>query len=227
MAAPRIAVVDYCKGNLKSVERGLQAVGGNAFITEDPAQIATAQAVVLPGVGAFADAAASMQASGQMPVIRDAIARGVPFLGICLGLHLLFEEGTEGAPDEDDEVSTHNACGLAVLPGVVDRLPNSDAAGAHYKVPHVGWNSIETVEGADTPLLEGIEAGAYFYFTHSYIAPDNPCTQATTTHSVTFPSVVDYRHTAFGVQFHPEKSSDAGLALMRNFLRVVDRAGQR
>jgi glutamine amidotransferase len=225
MVAGRIAVVDYCKGNLKSVERGLRAVGGDAFITEDPARIAGASAIVLPGVGAFADAAASMEATGQMPVIRDAIDRGVPFLGICLGLHLLFEEGTEGAPEEDDEASTHNARGLAVLPGVVAHMPRVDAMGTRYKVPHVGWNSIELIGDAQSPLLEGIATGEYFYFTHSYIAPACPCAVATTTHSVTFPSAVDFRHTAFGVQFHPEKSSDAGLAVMKNFLRVVERAG--
>ena len=220
-AAPRIAVVDYCKGNLKSVERGLRAVGGDAHITDDPAQIASAGAIVLPGVGAFADASAQMIASGQMPVIRDAIAQGVPFLGICLGLHLLFEEGVEGAPQEDDEESSHNATGLAVLPGVVGRMPRTDAQGASYKVPHVGWNSIELTPECDTPLLAGIESGEYFYFTHSYIAPECPCTQATTAHSVTFPSAVDFRHTAFGVQFHPEKSSDAGLHVLKNFLTVA------
>lgn len=220
----RIAVVDYRKGNLKSVERGLIAAGGNAFITDDPAAIATADAIVLPGVGAFADASATMVELGQMDVIRNRIAAGVPFLGICLGMHLMFEEGTEGAPEEDDELSTHNAQGLAVLPGVVAKMAQVDEAGTLYKIPHVGWNTIEPMtdrNGFACPLLAGIKPGEYFYFTHSFIAPCGPFAVAQTTHSVTFPSAVQYGDVAFGVQFHPEKSSDAGAALLRNFVTIV------
>lgn len=211
-----IAVVDYCKGNLKSVERGLVAVGGEACITDDPAVIAAADAVVLPGVGAFGEAAYTMQQTGQMEVIRAAIERGVPFLGICLGEHLMFAEGTEGAEGEE------LARGLGVIPGVVDRMPATDAQGAAYKVPHVGWNSIEFDANTDCPLLEGIEPGEYFYFTHSFIAPQSAATVATTTHSVEFPSVVRCGKVAYGVQFHPEKSSDAGAKLLANFLRIVE-----
>lgn len=220
--APRIAVVDYCKGNLMSVERGLKHVGADAFVTADPAEIARADAIVLPGVGAFADAAATMQALGQAAAIRERIAAGVPFLGICLGLHLMFDEGTEGTDFEDDEAD--NARGLAVLPGVAAAMPRVDAEGTAFKVPHVGWNSIEHDGSPATPLLEGIPSGEYFYFTHSFIAPDTPCTVATTAHSVVFPSVVSYRDTAFGVQFHPEKSSDAGAALLANFVAIARRA---
>ena len=270
--APRIAIVDYRKGNLKSVERGIDAAGGDAFVACDPAAIAAADAIVLPGVGAFADAAATMQALGQTGVVRERIAAGVPFLGICLGMHLLFEEGVEGAPDEDDEASTHNARGLAVLPGVVGAMPKADAEGRAYKVPHVGWNSvvppacqpaelldaaaspgtrsrgdaggsrtevrfasaIPTISGtgetlADlggpvsfaSPLFEGVEPGEYFYFTHGFIAPSGPFVIGETTHSVTFPSAVRYGDAAFGVQFHPEKSSDAGARLLRNFVSIV------
>ena len=127
-----IVVVDYRKGNLKSVERGLASAGGDVRVSDDPALIAQADAIVLPGVGAFADAATTMQALGQTDVVRGRIAAGVPFLGICLGMHLMFEEGVEGAPDEDDEESTHNARGLAVLPGVVTKMPRVDAAGRAY-----------------------------------------------------------------------------------------------
>lgn len=276
--ACRIAVVDYRKGNLKSVERGLVAAGGDAFVTDDAAAIARADAVVLPGVGAFADASATMRELGQMEAVRNRIVAGAPFLGICLGMHLLFEEGTEGAPQEDDETSTHNAPGLAVLPGVVAAMPRTDAEGRPYKVPHVGWNTVtppaypagrsesgvlpasvgsrETVDlhqassaragqpcglsaraglperlevdglpaaqvGFTCPLFAGIPAGEYFYFTHSYIAPTGPFVVAETAHSVTFPCAVQYRDTAFGVQFHPEKSSDAGAAVLRNFVSIV------
>ena len=132
-----IAVVDYQKGNLKSVERGLIAAGGEAFITADASEIAKADAIVLPGVGAFADAAATMCELGQMEAIRDRVRAGVPFLGICLGEHLMFEHGVEGAPEGNP------ACGLGLLPGTVVAMPRCDAQGKAFKVPHVGWNTIE------------------------------------------------------------------------------------
>ncbi|MDY3981839.1 imidazole glycerol phosphate synthase subunit HisH [Paraeggerthella sp. LCP19S3_G8] len=215
-----IAVVDYHKGNLKSVARGLAAAGGDAVVTDDASVIARADAVVLPGVGAFADASASMRALGQADVVRARIAAGVPFLGICLGQHLMFEEGVEGASEADDEASSNNAPGLAVLPGVVAKMPSVDASGRLHKVPHVGWNTVEVTDPA-CPLLKGVSSGTYFYFTHSYVAPSGPFVAAETTHSVPFPSVVQYGQAAFGVQFHPEKSSDAGAALLRNFVDIV------
>ena len=223
-----IAVVDYHKGNLKSVERGLAAAGGDVLVTDDAAAIARADAVVLPGVGAFADAAATMEALGQAGVVRERIAAGLPFLGICLGMHLMFEEGVEGAPDEDDESSTHNARGLAVLPGVVGAMPKQDEQGLSYKVPNVGWNTVRfpgerqggEVDGS-SPLFDGIPSGTYFYFTHGFIAPSGPFVSGETAHSVTFPSAVQYGDVAFGVQFHPEKSSDAGARLLRNFVSIV------
>lgn len=211
-----IAVVDYCKGNLKSVERGLAAAGGDALITDDPAIIARADAIVLPGVGAFTDAADTMAKTGQREAIRAAIDAGKPFLGICLGEHLLFEQGVEGASDAKDLPQ-----GLGVLPGTVVRMPSENAMNEPFKVPHVGWNSIEFSADTACPLLEGIDPGEYFYFTHSFIAPETPFTVATTTHSTTFPCVVQ-KSTAFGVQFHPEKSSDAGAKLLKNFLRIVE-----
>lgn len=217
-----IAVVDYHKGNLMSVERGIEAAGGEALITDDADVIARAEGIVLPGVGAFADASATMIELGQLDAIRARIAEGAPFLGICLGMHLLFEEGTEGAPEEDDEESSHNARGLAVLPGVVCRMPRVDAEGNAYKIPHVGWNTVALSE--DCPLFDGIPSGEYFYFTHSYIAPTGPFVVGGTAHSVAFPSAVQYGERCFGVQFHPEKSSDAGAAVLRNFVRIVEGA---
>lgn len=217
-----IAVVDYHKGNLMSVERGIEAAGGEALITDDADVIARADGIVLPGVGAFADASATMIELGQLDAIRARIAEGAPFLGICLGMHLLFEEGTEGAPEEDDEESSHNARGLAVLPGVVCRMPRVDAEGNAYKIPHVGWNTVAFAE--DCPLFDGIPSGEYFYFTHSYIAPTGPFVVGETAHSVVFPSAVQYGERCFGVQFHPEKSSDAGAAVLRNFVRIVEGA---
>ena len=208
-----IAVVDYRMGNLKSVERGLRAVGADARITADPREIAAADVVVLPGVGAFGDAMRSMNSLGQSDAIRAAVADGKPFLGICLGMHLLFSDGVEGAA----EGSTVK--GLGLVEGTVERMPNHDAEGKLYKIPHVGWNSIEDLR---TPLFEGISEGEHFYFTHSYMAPESPCTIATTEHSLRFPSAIAVSDRVFGVQFHPEKSSDAGAAVLANFVRIVD-----
>ena len=208
-----IAVIDYHKGNLKSVERGLIGVGADAQITDDPQVIRNARAIVLPGVGAYADAANAMRELGQMDLLRICIAEGVPFLGICLGQQLLFaggEEHAEGKPTP----------GLGVIPGIVGAMPRTDADGNEYKIPHVGWNSIE-IQKEGSPLLEGIESGEHFYFTHSFAAPESFATIATTTHSVEFPSVVQWRQSCFGVQFHPEKSSDAGARVLRNFVEFA------
>ena len=209
-----IAVVDYHKGNLKSVERGLIGVGADARITDDVQVIRRARAIVLPGVGAFSDAANAMRELGQMDTLRERIAQGVPFLGICLGLHLLFAAGEEHAQGRPTP-------GLGVFPGIVGALPKADAEGNAYKIPHVGWNSIE-VQLRGCPLLKGIDDGEYFYFTHSYAAPDTGTTIATTTHSITFPSVVQWRQSCFGVQFHPEKSSDAGAHVLKNFVDFAE-----
>lgn len=206
------AVVDYRMGNLKSVERGLRGVGADACITSDPREIASADAVVLPGVGAFGDAMRSMNDLGESEAILSAIADGKPFLGICLGMHLLFSDGVEGA----EPGGTVN--GLGIIEGTAVRMPNHDAEGRLYKIPHVGWNSIE---GLSTPLFEGIPEGEHFYFTHSYMAPDGPCTIATTEHSLRFPSAVAVGDRVFGVQFHPEKSSDAGAQVLANFVKLV------
>ncbi len=256
-----IAVVDYQKGNLKSVERGLIAAGGEAFITADASEIAKADAIVLPGVGAFADAAATMCELGQIEAIRDRVRAGVPFLGICLGEHLMFEHGVEGAPEGNP------ACGLGLLPGTVVAMPRCDAQGKAFKVPHVGWNTIEipacggsaavppcgegggnavlkqsslrcgTARGTSPdsapqpgsdlafacPLFDGIAPGEYFYFTHSYIAPTGSHTIAETAHSTRFTSAVQFGERAFGVQFHPEKSSDAGARVLANFVAIAAR----
>ena len=210
-----IAVVDYHKGNLKSVERGLIGVGADARITDDLDEIASAEVIVLPGVGAFTDAAESMRALGQMELMCDRVRAGVPFLGICLGLHLMYDAGVEHAVGDPTP-------GMGLIPGVVGALPKVDQAGTAYKIPHVGWNNVEYVPGFEAcPLFEGIPDGEFFYFTHSYAAPESDATIATTTHSITFPCVAQVAERAFGVQFHPEKSSDAGAKMLANFVKLA------
>ena len=182
------ALVDYRKGNIKSVERALAACGADVVVTSDAACVRAASAVVLPGVGAFADAMGTLRELGLAGAIKDAVGAGVPFLGICLGQHLMFEGGMEHAE------GGRPTPGLGLVPGVVDAMPKEVA-----------------------PLFDGIGQGEHFYFTHSFVAPDGAYTVGKTTHSVTFPSVVR-RGSAFGVQFHPEKSSDAGARLIGNFV---------
>lgn len=211
----RIVVVDYHKGNISSVVRGLAEAGGEAVASDDPAQIRAAAGVVLPGVGSFGDAMGYLRESGEADAILDAIGRGVPFLGICLGLQLLFERG-----NETDDGSW--AEGLGVLPGSVTRLES-----ARLKVPHVGWDQLHlTPVGRRCPVLAGVPEGANAYFTHSFALADDVPDEvvAARTHYVrSFGSAV-WRDAVFGVQFHPEKSSAVGLAMLRGFVGVVEGA---
>lgn len=220
-----IALVDYKKGNIKSVERALVACGANVEVTSDPDAVRAANAVVLPGVGAFTDAMGTLEELGLADAMRDAVAEGKPFLGICLGQHLMFDGGTEHA------VVDEPTRGLGIIPGIVEAMPKV-VDGETYKVPHVGWNSVKfdgaCANGSEQegipggPLFAGIDQGEHFYFTHSYIAPASDFTIAETTHSVTFPSAVQ-KGLAFGVQFHPEKSSSAGAKMLENFVDIVRR----
>lgn len=224
MAAP-IVVVDYHKGNLLSVARGLSEVGGEAEVTDDPARIAEAAGVVLPGVGAFEDAMAYLRQSGQDEAILSAIGRGVPFLGICLGLQLLFERGDErcdGALHGSDDPERWVA-GLGVLPGSVSRLRG------RLKVPHVGWDQVHmTPAGAADPLLTGFAEGANMYFTHSYAVADDADAAdvlARTHYTRSFPCIVRHGN-VWGCQFHPEKSSALGQRILKNFVNIVEEAGR-
>lgn len=223
---PTVVVIDYLKGNLKSVEQGLAKAGAKSVVTSDAERIARASALVLPGVGAFGDAALTMETLGQFDAIHEALSRGASFLGICLGLHLMFETGDEWA--SDDETATEPPRGLGLIAGCCPKLPQKDAIGQPFKIPHVGWNTIvPVVDGAaeasedfsHCALLENVAPNTYFYFTHSYRAPDNDATVAYSVHSERFPSVVALEDRIFGVQFHPEKSSDAGGLVLQNFVR--------
>ena len=216
-----VAVVDYHKGNLLSVERALSAAGTTVIVTDDAAQIARAAAVVVPGVGAFDDAMTFMRASGQDDAIREVASSGRAVLGICLGMQLLFERGNEhAAPPAPGSVPAW-VPGLSILPGEVSRLE-----GHGVKVPHVGWNSVGlTHVGERCPLFAGIPDETYFYHTHSYAChpSDEGQVAATTEHGVRFASAVWNGGLVFGTQFHPEKSSAAGQRLVSNFVSVAMR----
>jgi glutamine amidotransferase len=203
-----IAIVDYRMGNLRSVEKGFQAAGVNdVVVTADPAVVAAAAGVVLPGVGAFRDAAANLEASGCRDAILAHIGSAKPFLGICLGLQLLVDTGLE-----DGEWR-----GLGVIGGTCERLP------AGVKVPHIGWNTVEYAR--ESRLFAGVPDGSTFYFVHSYhvVPEDSSCIIGTTEYGARFVSAVE-KASVFAVQFHPEKSSELGLRVLRNFGTIVEEA---
>ncbi len=204
-----IALIDYKAGNLTSVRKALAAVGAGIFTPESPADLERATATIVPGVGHFNATAALDEAWHR--VLRARVEAGMPLLGICLGLQFLFEGSTE-APEVP---------GLGLLPGRCVLLePGADDASAFpCKVPHVGWNALERNE-RPSALLDGVPSGAQAYFTHSYVAPDSEATVAWTTHGVRFPSVVE-RGRVFGAQFHPEKSGEVGLRMLRNFVAIA------
>ena len=205
-----IVVVDYGMGNLRSVANALESLGAEVRVSSDPKDIARAQKLILPGVGAFDAAMRELTARGLIEPIRAAIAKPVPYLGICLGLQLLFEDSEEG-----------HARGLGVLPGRVRRFPVNG-----LKVPHMGWNQIQRQATRDKgqepcPLLQGIPEGSFVYFVHSYCAePDNPALIALTTeYGRPFASMV-WKDRLFATQFHPEKSQAIGLTLLENFIKL-------
>ncbi|MCA1648759.1 MAG: imidazole glycerol phosphate synthase subunit HisH [Acidobacteria bacterium] len=197
----RIALIDYGAGNLTSVRKGFVAAGADLFTPDSPSALAGMSAIVVPGVGHFA--ATSSLSDGWREAIAVAVRQGTPLLGICLGLQWLFE-GSEEAPDVP---------GLGAIPGRCFRLPPP------LKVPHVGWNALEPTPRPPSALLEGVHPGTHMYFTHSYAAPVTDACAAWTSHGVRFASVVDAGN-VFGVQFHPEKSSDSGIRILENFVRI-------
>jgi glutamine amidotransferase len=206
-----IALVDYGAGNLTSVRKALTALGADFRTPERPEECVRAAALIVPGVGHFGSTAALDQE--WRAAIGAAVGRGVPLFGICVGMQWLFE-GSDEAPDVP---------GLGVIPGRIARLHGN--AEQRLKVPHVGWNALDfrssTVgAGVESRLLRGLASGSQVYFTHSYAAPVTSECVAATTHANTFASVVE-RDNVFGVQFHPEKSGDAGLRILRNFLEAA------
>jgi len=199
-----IAIVDYGRGNLGSVEKAFGRVGMEAVVTQDPKVVADAEAVVLPGDGAFHDAMGNLQTLGLIAPLRACFESERPFLGICLGYQLLFTESEEFGQGK----------GLDVIGGAVRRFP------AGLKVPHMGWNQVE--HRGDLRLFEGIPSGANFYFVHSYYpeTTDASLRVATCTYGITFPAAIG-RGPLFATQFHPEKSQRWGIRLLENFAALV------
>lgn len=200
-----IAIIDYDAGNIKSVEKALLKLGQEIKVTDDAQEILSADKVILPGVGAFGDAMKNLKSRGLDEVIHQVVDKGTPFLGICLGLQLLFERSDE-APGVE---------GLGILPGEILRIPAAEG----LKIPHMGWNSLHLEH--DGRLFRGIDEQAYVYFVHSYYlkAKEEKIVKASTEYGVHIHASVE-KGNVFACQFHPEKSSDVGLKILKNFVEL-------
>lgn len=200
-----IAIIDYDAGNIKSVEKAITSLGEKVILTRSPEEILAAEKVILPGVGAFGDAMEKLHNYGLVEVIQEVTRKNTPFLGICLGLQLLFERSEESVGVD----------GLGILKGEIVRIPDKP----DLKIPHIGWNSLKFPK--EGRLFKGIKEDAYVYFVHSYYlkAEDESIVTATTDYSTLIHASVEQGN-VFACQFHPEKSSEVGLTILKNFLAV-------
>lgn len=200
-----VAIIDYDAGNIKSVEKAIQYLGEDVVITRNPDEILNASSVILPGVGSFGDAMEKLDKYNLIPVIHKVVERQIPFLGICLGLQLLFEKSDESPGVE----------GLGILKGEIKRIPDK----GELKIPHIGWNSLKYPNAGR--LYKGIAEEAYVYFVHSYYleAKEENIVAATTEYGTKIHASVE-KGNVFACQFHPEKSSSVGLKILENFLKI-------
>ncbi len=206
-----ITIIDYGMGNLRSAQKALEKVGCEAVITENPKDLKNASASILPGVGAFRDCYEGLKQKGFIEPIQEFVQSGKPLLGICIGLQLLFEYGEEGGGSE----------GLGIFKGKVIRFPSPEKTG--LKVPHMGWNLVQPVPNKENPLLPAGQTG-YAYFVHSYYPQptDEDIILATCNYGISFPCMVG-KGNVWGVQFHPEKSQQFGLQILKNFGEFIKR----
>ncbi|MDX1978416.1 MAG: imidazole glycerol phosphate synthase subunit HisH [Pseudanabaenaceae cyanobacterium bins.68] len=204
---PTVAIIDYDSGNLHSAAKGLETAGARVLISRDPQQILRADGVVLPGVGAFDQAIAQLRQYDLEPVINQAIAQQQPFLGICVGMQLLFDSSAEG-----------NLPGLGIIPGKVVKIQPEP----HLTIPHMGWNQLQVAQ-PDCSLWQQLDPNPWFYFVHSYfgLPQDSSWIAASTTHGTQTLTAAIARANLFAVQFHPEKSSRSGLQMLRNFIKLL------
>ncbi len=212
---PEVAVVDYGMGNLLSVRRGLEHCGATVTVTSDPDIILSASRVVLPGVGAFADGMAELRSQGLDAIVREVVVQGSFLLGICLGMQMLLDESQEFGTTE----------GLGLIPGQVVPIPATTIHGHSQKIPHIGWNSLVLSNGLknwESSLLQGVNPGEAAYFVHSFMAsPTNPshCIADCCYGGINVPAVIRAGN-VYGCQFHPEKSGEVGLKVLRRFLSL-------
>ena len=200
-----IAIIDYDAGNIKSVEKALQYLGQETVVSRDPQVLLKADKVILPGVGSFGDAMENLKKYGLVPVIHEIVEKGTPFLGICLGLQLLFESSEE----------TPGVEGLGLLPGKIVRIPDKEG----FKIPHMGWNSITV--NKNSRILKNIGSEPYVYFVHSYYvnAEDESIISAYTEYGQKLDIAVE-KDNVFATQFHPEKSGETGMTILKNFIAL-------
>jgi len=204
----KIVIIDYGMGNLRNVQRGFERIGLEAKLTRNKKEIQRASAIVLPGVGAFKDCMINLEKYGMVESLLRSIEKGKPYLGICLGLQILFSES--------EEFGSHK--GLDLIKGRVVRFkPDPE-----HKVPHMGWNTVEIER--EVPMLQGIESGDFFYFVHSYyvIPEEEQWISSFTTYGLPFVSSI-WKENIFATQFHPEKSQQKGLRILQNFVRLISR----
>ncbi len=201
-----IAIIDYGAGNIRSVYKALKFIGAECKITSDKDEILNADAAILPGQGAFGDCMSSMEKYGIKDTVKEFINSGKPFLGICVGLQLLFEESEE----------SENVKGLGIFKGKIKKIPYEEG----LKIPHMGWNSLDIIKGGG--IFNGVENGSYVYFVHSYYldAEDKDIVSAQTQYGVKIDAAVSSGN-VFATQFHPEKSGDTGLKILRNFKQLT------
>ncbi|MFJ7685144.1 imidazole glycerol phosphate synthase subunit HisH [Peribacillus butanolivorans] len=208
-----IGIVDYGMGNLFSVSKGLERLGADSFISDDPEELSKATGIILPGVGSFRDAMSLLEKQKLDEFLKKYVAGGGYLLGICLGMQLLFDKSEENGP----------AKGLSLIPGKVVRFTGMDANEMTYKVPHMGWNRLEFKHVS--PVIEGLEE-EHVYFVHSYYADtDESYITASATYDVEVPAIVG-KGNVFGMQFHPEKSGQMGMSLLKNYLTLVEGKGK-